>query len=347
MVFHLISFIVRRLLLLPVTLLGLTFLIFFFTSFLSPYQLLSAYVQDPRQLQGANVEKLIEKYGLKKNFIVKYGNWLEKIAVGNFGWSLSLNEPVMKVIGQRFPATLELTIYAIIPVIWIGIWLGVIAAVHHNGVIDQILRVVALLGYSIPAFVLGLLILFIFYGVLGWLPPGRLDQWAQMIFFSKDFHHYTGMATIDALLNGNIPVFLDALKHLIAPILTLSYLSWAGLLRITRSSMLESLGQDYIRTARAKGLSENVVVNKHAKRNALIPATTIAGMMFIGMLGGVIITETIFNYPGIGSFSAQAAEQFDYSGVLGVAVIYGLITIIGNLIVDITYALIDPRVRLG
>ena len=155
------------------------------------------------------------------------------------------------------------------------------------------------------------------------------------------------MATIDALLNGNIPVFLDALKHLIAPILTLSYLSWAGLLRITRSSMLESLGQDYIRTARAKGLSERVVVNKHAKRNALIPATTVAGMMFIGMLGGVIITETIFNYPGIGSFSAQAAEQFDYSGVLGVAVIYGLITVIGNLIVDITYAIIDPRVRLG
>jgi peptide/nickel transport system permease protein len=322
-------------------------LIFFFTSFLSPYQLLSAYVQDPRQLQGANVEKLIEKYGLNKNFMIKYGNWLEKIAHGNFGWSLSMNEPVVQVIEQRFPATLELTLYAIIPVIFVGIWLGVVAAVHHNGVIDQILRVVALLGYSIPSFVLGLLILFIFYGVLGWLPPGRLDQWAQMIVYSNNFHHYTGMVTIDALLNGNIPVFLDALKHLIAPIMTLSYLSWAGLLRITRSSMLEALGQDYIRTARAKGLSEKVVVNKHARRNALIPATTIAGMMFIGMLGGVIITETIFNYPGIGSFSAQAAEQFDYSGVLGVAVIYGLITILGNLIVDITYALIDPRVRLG
>ncbi len=342
-----ISFIIRRLLLLPVTLLGLTFLIFFFTSFLSPYQLLSAYVQDPRQLQGANVEKLIEKYGLNKNFIIKYGNWLEKLAHGNFGWSLSMNEPVIKVIEQRFPATLELTLYAIIPVIFIGIWLGVIAAVHHNGVIDQILRVVALLGYSLPSFVLGLLILFIFYGVLGWLPPGRLDQWAQMIYYSNSFHRYTDMATIDALLNGNIPIFLDALKHLIAPIMTLSYLSWAGLLRIMRSSMLESLGQDYIRTARAKGLNEKVVVNKHAQRNALIPATTIAGMMFIGMLGGVIITETIFNYPGIGSFAAQAAEQFDYSGVLGVAVIYGIVTIIGNLIVDITYALIDPRVRLG
>ncbi len=345
--FTLASFIIRRILLLPVTLLGLTFLIFFFTSFLSPYQLLSAYVQDPRQLQGGNVEKLIDKYGLRENFMVRYGKWLGQISHGNLGWSLSLNEPVSVVIEQRFPATLELTIYAIIPVIFVGIWLGVVASVHHNGVIDQILRVFALLGYSIPAFVLGLLILFIFYGVLGWLPPGRLDQWAQMIFFSKNFHHYTGLATIDALLNGNIPIFLDALKHLISPILTLSYLSWAGLLRITRSSMLESLGQDYIRTARAKGLSEKMIVNKHARRNALIPATTVAGLMFIGMLGGVIITETIFNYPGIGSFAAQAATQFDYAGVLGVALVYGLVTIIGNLIVDISYAIIDPRVRLG
>ncbi len=331
----------------PVTLLGLTFLIFFFTSFLSPYQLVSAYVTSPRELQAGNVDKIIEKYGLNQNFIFRYGRWIDGLVHGNFGWSLSLNEPVSKVLEQRFPATIELTIYAIIPVIFIGIWLGVVAASHHNGVIDQVLRVVALLGYSVPAFVLGLLLLFILYGVLGWLPPGRMDQWAQMIYYAKSFHHYTGIATLDALLNGRIWVFLDILKHLIDPVLTLSFLSIAGLLRITRSSMLESLGQDYIRTARAKGLSERVVVNKHAKRNALIPATTVAGLMFIGMLGGVIITETIFNYPGIGSFAAQAAEQFDYAGVLGVAVVFGIVTVIGNLIVDISYAIIDPRVRVG
>ena len=332
---------------LPVTLLGLTFLIFFFTSFLSPYQLVSAYVTSPRELQAGHIEAIIKKYGLNKPFIFRYGRWLDGLVHGNLGWSTSLNEPVSKVLEQRFPATISLAIYTILIVIPAGIWLGVIAAAHHNKATDQILRVVALLGYSVPAFVLGLLLLFLFYGILGWLPPGRLDQWAQMILYnSKDFHRYTGVTSIDAILNGKWLLLLDNLKHLIDPILTLSFLSIAGLLRITRSSMLESLGQDYIRTARAKGLSERVVVNKHARRNALIPATTVAGLMFIGLLGGVVITETIFNYPGIGSFAAQAAEQFDYAGVLGVALLFGIVTIVGNLIVDISYAIIDPRVRV-
>jgi peptide/nickel transport system permease protein len=258
-----------------------------------------------------------------------------------------MNETVAQVIETRFPATLELALYSIIPIIFIGIWLGVVAAVHHNGFLDQVLRVVALIGYSVPAFVLGLLLLFIFYGVLGWLPPGRLGLGFEMIYNSPVFHHYTGLVTIDSLLNGRVWMFLDALKHLIDPVLTLSFLSWAGLLRITRSSMLESLGQDYVRTARAKGLSEHVVITKHARRNALIPATTVAGLMFIGILGGVVITETIFNYPGVGSAIAQASEQLDYATVLGLSLLFGLITVVGNLVVDVSYALIDPRVRLG
>jgi len=337
----------RRLLLLPVTILGLTLLIFLFMSALSPYQLLSTYVSNPRQLQGGAAKTLIKQYGLDKPFYIKYVNYLDQIIHGNLGWSVTLNEPVTETIVQRFPATIELAIYAIIPIIFIGIWLGVVAAVHHNGFIDQILRVVALIGYSVPAFVLGLVLLFIFYGVLGWLPPGRLGLSFDMIYNSPVFHHYTGLVTIDALLNGRIWMFLDAIKHLIDPVITLSFLSWAGLLRITRSSMLESLGQDYVRTARAKGLSENVVINKHARRNALIPATTVAGLMFIGILGGVVITETIFNFPGIGSLMAQASEQLDYATVLGLTLVYGLVTVIGNLIVDVSYALIDPRVRLG
>jgi peptide/nickel transport system permease protein len=316
-------------------------------SALSPYQLLSTYVSNPRQLQGGAAKTLIKQYGLDKPFYIKYVNYLDQIIHGNLGWSVTLNEPVTETIVQRFPATIELAIYAIIPIIFIGIWLGVVAAVHHNGFIDQILRVVALIGYSVPAFVLGLVLLFIFYGVLGWLPPGRLGLSFDMIYNSPVFHHYTGLVTIDSLLNGRIWMFLDAIKHLIDPVITLSFLSWAGLLRITRSSMLESLGQDYVRTARAKGLSENVVINKHARRNALIPATTVAGLMFIGILGGVVITETIFNFPGIGSLMAQASEQLDYATVLGLTLVYGLVTVIGNLIVDVSYALIDPRVRLG
>ncbi|MGC8819237.1 MAG: ABC transporter permease [Athalassotoga sp.] len=342
-----LGFAARRMLLLPVTLLGLTLLIFFFMSFLSPYELLSTYVSDPRQLQGNAAQTLIKQYGLDQPFYVKYVRWIDEIIHGKFGWSVTLNEPVSKAIIQRFPATLELAIYSIIPIVLGGIWLGVTSAVHHNKFIDQILRVFALLGYSIPSFVLGLVILFIFYGVLGWLPPGRLGVNFSMIYDSATFHHYTGLVTIDSLLNGRFWMFLDALKHLVAPVMTLSFLSWASLLRITRSSMLEALGQDYVRTARAKGLSERVVINKHARRNALIPATTVAGLMFIGILGGVVITETIFNYPGIGSAMAQASEQLDYSTVLGLSLLFGLITVVGNLIVDVAYALIDPRVRLG
>jgi len=344
----LLSFIIRRLLLLPVTILGLTLLIFVFMSALSPYALLSTYVSNPRQLQAPGAaQNLIKEYGLDKPFYVKYVNYLDQIIHGNLGWSQTMNETVAQVIETRFPATLELALYAIIPIIFGGIWLGVVAAVHHNGFLDQVLRVVALIGYSVPAFVLGLLLLFIFYGVLGWLPPGRLGLGFEMIYNSPVFHHYTGLVTIDSLLNGRFWMFLDALKHLIDPVLTLSFLSWAGLLRITRSSMLESLGQDYVRTARAKGLSEHVVITKHARRNALIPATTVAGLMFIGILGGVVITETIFNYPGVGSAIAQASEQLDYATVLGLSLLFGLITVVGNLVVDVSYALIDPRVRLG
>lgn len=343
-----LSFIIRRLLLLPVTILGLTLLIFVFMSALSPYALLSTYVSNPRQLQAPGAaQNLIKEYGLDKPFYVKYVNYLDQIIHGNLGWSQTMNETVAQVIETRFPATLELALYSIIPIIFVGIWLGVVAAVHHNGFLDQVLRVVALIGYSVPAFVLGLLLLFIFYGVLGWLPPGRLGLGFEMIYNSPVFHHYTGLVTIDSLLNGRFWMFLDALKHLIDPVLTLSFLSWAGLLRITRSSMLESLGQDYVRTARAKGLSEHVVITKHARRNALIPATTVAGLMFIGILGGVVITETIFNYPGVGSAIAQASEQLDYATVLGLSLLFGLITVVGNLVVDVSYALIDPRVRLG
>jgi peptide/nickel transport system permease protein len=317
-------------------------------SALSPYALLSTYVSNPRQLQAPGAaQNLIKEYGLDKPFYVKYVNYLDQIIHGNLGWSQTMNETVAQVIETRFPATLELALYSIIPIIFVGIWLGVVAAVHHNGFLDQVLRVVALIGYSVPAFVLGLLLLFIFYGVLGWLPPGRLGLGFEMIYNSPVFHHYTGLVTIDSLLNGRVWMFLDALKHLIDPVLTLSFLSWAGLLRITRSSMLESLGQDYVRTARAKGLSEHVVITKHARRNALIPATTVAGLMFIGILGGVVITETIFNYPGVGSAIAQASEQLDYATVLGLSLLFGLITVVGNLVVDVSYALIDPRVRLG
>ena len=343
-----LSYIIRRLLLLPIILLGVTFLIFCVFSLLSPMERLATYVHDPSTLKSAqSIERLIDKYHLDDPFPLSYINWINRIVHLDLGWSQAANQPVWEAICQRFPATLELVLYSIIPVILVGIWLGVISAVHHNDMLDQTIRVTAIIGWSLPTFIFGLFVLFIFYGILGWLPPGRLSAWAQNIVYTDtNFHSYTRLVTIDALLNGNIPLFLDALRHLIAPIITLSYISWAFLLRITRSSMLETLRKDYVRTARAKGVDEHTVIHLHAQKNAMIPVITIAGMMIIGMMGGVVITETIFTYPGLGFWAASAARQLDYGSVISFALLFASLMIVGNLIVDVSYALIDPRVRL-
>jgi peptide/nickel transport system permease protein len=233
------------------------------------------------------------------------------------------------------------------PVILVGIWLGVQAAVHHNGLIDQVARIFSIVGASLPTFVFGLFALMFFYANLGWFEPGRISSLGSRVLFSDDFHRYTSLLTFDALLNGRVDIFFDALSHMILPILTLSYISWATFLRVTRSSMLETLRMEYVTTARAKGLRESDVVNKHARPNAMIPVVTLAGFQVVGLLGGVVITETVFNYPGIGNAAANAAQQLDVITVLGFALFTGLILIVSNLVVDVLYALIDPRVRLS
>lgn len=351
------AYIIRRLLLLPVLLFGVTVIIFGLLQFLSPVERSALYVREIPHTEGA-VEGIIKRYGLDKPIYVQYWYWLvgridpvtgERVGGilrGDLGYSRVGSQPVAKLIAQRFPATAELALWAIVPIIGVGIWLGVQSAVRHNRSFDQVARVFSIIGWSFPTFVFGLLVLMIFYAKLRWFPPGRLSDWASAIVNSGQFHHYTHMHTIDALLNLRLDIFWDALKHLILPVVTLSYLNWALLLRVTRSSMLEVLGQDYIRTARAKGLPERLVINRHARPNALIPVVTLAGLMVAGLLGGVVITETVFNYPGIGSAAAQAAIQLDVVTVLGFALFNGAILVLANLIVDILYAVIDPRVRL-
>jgi peptide/nickel transport system permease protein len=189
--------------------------------------------------------------------------------------------------------------------------------------------------------------LMIFYVGLGWFPPGRMSDWAAIIVRSPGFHSYTGLLTFDALLNGELNVFWDALRHMVMPILTLSYISWATFLRVTRSSMLETLRMEYVVTARAKGLTEHDVIFKHAQPNAMISVVTLAGFTVVGLLGGVVITETVFNYPGIGQAAAQAAANLDVVTVLGFALFNGLVLIVANLVVDVLYAVVDPRVRLS
>ncbi len=343
-----LSYIIRRILILPLILLGVSFLIFCLFSLLSPMERLATYVNNPSVLKNPQAaQNLIEKYHLDDPFPAGYLYWLKSLIKLDFGWSPTANQPVWNAIMQRLPATLELVFYSVIPVILIGIWLGVISAVHHNDMLDQTIRVTAIIGWSLPTFIFGLLVLFIFYGILGWLPPGRLSTWAShIVYTSENFRSYTYFITIDALLNGRLDIFWDALRHLIGPIITLSYISWAFLLRITRSSMLDTLRKDYIRTARSKGVDEKTVIYQHARKNALIPVVTVAGMMIIRMLGGVVITETVFTYPGLGYWAASSAQQLDYGSVIGFALLFAFLMVIGNLIVDVSYALIDPRVRL-
>jgi len=343
------AYIIRRLLLLPLILFGVTLIIFSFTEILGPEKMISAYV-NPNvfdKLSNEDIDRLIEKYGLNDPMWTRYFKWLGGVLKGELGWSVTAKQPVADAIKERIPYTIELALYAFIPVIAVGIWLGVTAAVNRDKFIDHFIRIFAIVGWSLPDFVFGLIVLMIFYSVLGWFPPGTLSDWADSIVKSDSFHKITHLLTIDALLNGRLDVFWDALRHLIGPILTISWLWWAYLLRITRSSMLEVLGKEYVRTARAKGVPEKEVIHKHAKKNAMIPVVTVAGAMVIGLLAGTVIVEVIFNRVGMGRFTAQAATQLDYAAILGSTLFYSTLLVIGNLIIDILYAILDPRIRLG
>jgi peptide/nickel transport system permease protein len=353
-----INYIIRRLLLLPVILLGVTLLIFAMLQLLSPVERSALYIRDIPHNPDA-IPGIIKRYGLDDPLPVQYWHWLVGkqdpvtgkivggVLRGDLGYSRVGNQYVVDLIKQRFPATLELALWAFVPIVVVGIWLGVQAAIQHNKPFDQAARIFAIVGSSFPTFVFGLLVLMLFYAKLRWFPPGRLSDWANFVVNSPGFVHVTYLNTVDSLINGRFDIFLDSLRHLILPILTLSYISWATFLRVTRSSMLEALRQDYITTARAKGLPERDVINKHARPNAMIPVATLAGFQVIILLGGVVITETVFNYPGIGSAFATASAQLDVVTVLGFALFNGMILILANLAVDVMYAFIDPRVRLS
>lgn len=341
------AYIIRRLLLLPVILFGVTFIIFAMLSLLSPGQRASLYVQDIPKRSG-ELDKIIKKYGLDDPVPQQYARWMKNVVRGDLGFSKVGKQPVTAVVKSRFPATLELALWTVIPMIWVGIQLGVLAALNHNKLPDHILRIMSILATSLPTFVFGLLILMVFAARMQILPAGdRLSLAGKVVVDASSWRTVTRLYTVDSLINGRLDIFQDALRHLVMPVVTLSLLNWAVLLRVTRSSMLETLRQDYVRTARAKGVAWHTVVERHARPNAMLPVATIGGLQLIALLNGVVITETVFNYPGLGKMFADAARNLDVVAVLGFTMFSSVLLVLGNLGVDIFYAYLDPRVRLS
>lgn len=334
----------RRLLLLPVVAVGITILVFGLLQLLPPASRAMLFIQRPEQATA--IAAIIRKYGLDRPMYVQYWYWLRNVLHGDLGYSQSARMPVTEAIRIFFPATLELGLYAFVLIVATGIWLGTLAAVHKDGLADNLSRIFAITGYSLPVFVWGVLLLFIFYGDLNWFPPERLSLQATLYVQAAKFHSYTGLMTVDAVLNGTWWIFWDALRHLVLPVVTLTYFLAATLVRITRAAMLEVLSQDYVRTARSKGVPEPRVIARHARRNALIPTVTLSGSILVGLLSGVVITETIFNYPGIGRWGATAALELDVPAVAGFALLVAAITVLANLGADFLYGYIDPRIRL-
>ncbi len=334
-------FITKRLLSVPLVILAITILTVGLMQLLSPQERASAFITNENQMR--NLDRVIKEKGLDQPFIVQYGSWLKEALQGNLGFSRASHRTVVDTLIERFPATLELALYAFLPLIGIGIWVGTISSLNKDKMIDQVVRVVTVIGYCMPTFVVGIVLLVIFYGALNLLPGfGRVDS---VLEITNPVPRVTGLITIDSILAGQWTVLIDAVKHMVLPVITLAFVSTAGTIKVMRAQMLDVLKSDYVRTARAKGLLENSVNLKHARRNALLPIVTLASFTVQNLLSGAVITETIFAYPGIGSWGAQAAVLLDYPGVLGFAVFIALITVVFNVVADVAYGLVDPRVR--
>ena len=342
----LIEYVARRLILLTFVLIGVSILIFAISALVPVEVRAMLYARNYQHISPEGLRQLAEKYGLTKPLYEQYFVWLSQVLQGNLGWSKSSSQPVIEAILSRWPYTFEIVIFAAPLIIFLGIYLGVQSAIHKDTIIDHLCRLLSIIGWSLPSFWLGLVLLSFFYGSLGWLPPGPISDNFRLIRDSPQFIRYTRIDLIDGILNGMPEMTLDVIKHAILPVIVVVVIDIALLIRVMRSSMLETLNKPYIITARAKGLDEKTVIYKHARRNALIPTITLSGMLIASLLGGLIITETVFAFGGLGQWAANAALQFDIPAVLGYAMLSAFLFVVANLIVDILYAYIDPRIRL-
>jgi peptide/nickel transport system permease protein len=331
------AYALRRLLLLPPLLIGVSLFLFALTHLVpaDPAKLIAGQHADL-----AEVAAVRHAFGLDLPLPQQYMIYMEKLARGDLGVSMLTNSPVLSDLLQYFPATIELAAAAMLLTIVLGIPLGILSAVRRGSAIDLATQVLSMSGLSFPIFFFGILLQLVFVRDLGWFPlTGRLDITAVAP------PHVTGLYVVDSMLAGNLRDLRSALLHLVLPSLTLAMTALAPVVRITRSTMLEALSQDYIRTAWAKGLVSGRVFVHHGLRNALIPVVTVLGLYTSGLLGGVFLVELIFGWPGVGLYSVNAITAFDYSAVMGTSLLLTLAFVLVNLGVDLLYAVIDPRIR--
>ena len=333
-----LRFVVRRLLLLAPILVGLSLLVFLWIRALpqGPAESLLGERATPE-----TIRQIEEQYGLDEPIHVQYWSYVKTVAQGDLGTTIRTRRPVTDELKERFPATIELTIAALLFATLLGIPLGFVAAKRYGTWVDHSSLVVSLIGISIPVFFLAILLKYVFAVKLGWLPTvGRISVLI-------DVEHPTNFYTIDALIAGDFEAFWDVIKHLILPAIALGSIPLAVTARITRAAVLDVQNEDYVRTARAKGLSPRIVDWRHIFRNALLPITTIIGLQTGLLLSGAVLTETVFAFPGMVTWLVEAIRQRDFPILQGGILFVSLVFVLVNLLVDISYALINPRIRVS
>ncbi|MBU0969214.1 MAG: ABC transporter permease [Proteobacteria bacterium] len=332
------SFIIRRLFQLILIVAGVSVVVFFMLRMIpgDPAQLLLGELASPGELAS-----LREQLGLNRSLPVQYWIFVKNMLMGDFGFSIRTGTPVIQEILPRLMATIELSAAGMLIATVFGILAGVMSAVYKNSMIDYTAMLSALVGVSVPVFWLGLMMIYVFSVHFQLLPMmGRMD-------LAVERFPITGLVLVDALLHLDFAAFKDGCLHLVMPAITLSTIPMAIIARITRSSMLEVLNQDYIRTARAKGMEERVVILRHALGNAFLPIVTVLGINMGLLLGGAVLTETIFSWPGLGRFVVDSLMGRDYNAVQACILIFAVLMALINLMVDLLYAFLDPRIRVN
>ncbi len=332
------DYIIRRLLILPILIFGVSVIVFTLTRIGgSP---IGVYLS--HEMNAEEVAALEERFHLNEPLYTQYWYWLKAALSGDFGYSGVASAPVAEVFWPKFAATMELSIFSAAVAVTLGLWLGVFAGTRRNKWQDHVTRVVAVSGASLPLFWFGIILLIVFWANLGWFPVGRSNAeiWASIA-------HPTGFYIVDSILAGSWQGLVDALWHLTLPAITLGFGAVAIITRMMRSALVEELQQDYVDAARAKGLPERLVLNRHAKRNALVPTVTVIGLTIAFLMQGAIAAEIIYRWPGLGRWMASAVVRGDQATIMTYVLFTSVLFLFANLIVDIIYAKLDPRVRLG